>query len=141
MLRSTHSFWLHTLKEQRSEVRSSSVHAHARAYLPVAALGPDVHLAVVLGVVVVEGGLARAESDHAAVVWVALPAVAEKLSTHHVSARGGRSARAYVSTWGVLTRGQLTAAGRGCTGYRLAACRTRSRFLWCSGRSSTVQPQ
>lgn len=133
-------------EEQRSKVRSSSVapcpHTHtACAYHPIATFRPDVHLSVVFGVVLIveEGGLTLAELDHAAVVGVALPVVAEKLAAHHVSTReqqvSTRPAQQEVLTWG-----QLTPPGRGCTG-QLFACRMRSRFPWCSGRSSIFQPQ
>lgn len=133
-------------EEQRSKVRSSSVapcphtHTHTCAYHPIATFRPDVHLSVVFGVVVVEGGLTLAESDHAAVVGAALPVVAEKLPAHHVSTRE-QQVSARPSQRGVLTWGQLTPPGRVCTGRPLFACRMRSRSPWCSGRSSIVQPQ
>lgn len=56
------------------------------AHLPVAALGPHVHLAEVFGEVIVEGRLTVAEADHPAVVGVFHPVVTEELPAHDVSA-------------------------------------------------------
>lgn len=42
---------------------------------------------------------------------------------------------------GGCTWGSLTPPGRGCTDHRLVACRTQSRSLWCSCRSSIGQLQ
>lgn len=109
------------------------------AYLPLAAAGPRLHLAVVFGGVLVEGGLALAKRDHAAVVGVALALDAEQLPTHHVS--GGRG-QARVSGGGAKAAHllRLTAAGRGCTGRRPSVCRRRSTSPRCSCRSSTAEP-
>ena len=56
-------------------------------YLSISTFGAGVHLAVVFGVVVIERRLAVTEPDHAAVVRVLVPVVAEQLPAVNVSAK------------------------------------------------------
>lgn len=59
-------------------------------YLTKATFSPLIHLAIVFGVVFKERCLAVTDPDHAAIVWVVITVLAEKLPTKQISAKEER---------------------------------------------------